>query len=107
MYKPGEYTSIGVYYKSNYSTSVFTWITSIIVAKSLIAKIEMYVYICSVFTSDQTARQYKLFNTISNSTEVYEEPVTRTEKIPHYAVTFEAGEENKIVYESLYWKTNN
>ena len=31
-----------------------------------------------------------------------EEPVPQTKKILHCAVKFEAGEENRIVYESLY-----
>ena len=34
-------------------------------------------------------------------------PVPRTKKIPHYAVEFEAGEENSIVYESLGYVTRN
>ena len=29
----------------------------------------------------------------------------RQEKIPHCAIKFEAGEENRIVNESLYWMT--
>ena len=45
--------------------------------------------------------QYKLLCTISNNIEVYEEPVPWTNKIPHCAVEFEAGEENRIVHESL------
>ena len=45
--------------------------------------------------------QYKLLCTISNNIEVYEEPEPRTNKIPHCAVKFEAGEENIIEYESL------
>ena len=44
--------------------------------------------------------QYKLLYTILNGTEVYDEPVARTKKILHCAVKFEAGEENRIVYES-------
>ena len=44
---------------------------------------------------------------ISNNIKVYEKPVPRTKKIPHYAVEFEAGEENRIVYESLGCVTTN
>ena len=40
--------------------------------------------------------------TISNNIEVYENPVARTKKILHYAAKFEAGEEKRIVHESLY-----
>ena len=52
-----------------------------------------------------TKFQHKLLYTISNNIEVYEESVPRTKKIPHCAVKFEAGEENRIVhvYRSLYW----
>ena len=32
---------------------------------------------------------------------MYDEPVPRTMTIPRYVVEFEAGEENRIVYESL------
>ena len=39
--------------------------------------------------------------TLSNNIEVYEEPVPWTKKIIHRAVKFEAGEENRIVNESL------
>ena len=39
--------------------------------------------------------QYKLLKTISNDTEVYEEPVPRTKKIPHIAIKFKADEENR------------
>ena len=46
--------------------------------------------------------QYNFLYTISNNIELYEEPVPRTKKIPHRAFTFEASEENRIVYESLY-----
>ena len=49
-----------------------------------------------------SAFQYKLLYTISNNIEVYEEPVSRTKKIPHRAVEFMAGEENRTVYDSLY-----
>ena len=45
---------------------------------------------------------YKLLHTFSNNIEVYEEPKQRTKKIPHYAVKFEAGQEKRIVYDSLY-----
>ena len=45
--------------------------------------------------------QYKLLNTILNGIEVYEEPVARTKKVPHWALNFEAGEENRILHESL------
>ena len=47
--------------------------------------------------------QYKLSYTVSNNIEVYEEPVPRAKKTPHCAANFEAGEENRIVYESLSW----
>ena len=47
--------------------------------------------------------QYKLLYTICNSIEVYEDSVLRTKKILHHAIKFMAGEENRIVYESLYW----
>ena len=47
--------------------------------------------------------QYKLSYTVSNNIVVYEEPVSRANKIPLCAVKFEAGEENRIVYESLCW----
>ena len=43
-----------------------------------------------------------LLHTISNNAEVYEEPVTRTKKPSHDVIKFEAGEENRIVYENLY-----
>ena len=46
--------------------------------------------------------QYKLLYIIWNNIEVYEEPVSRNKKILHHAVKFEAGEENRNVYESLY-----
>ena len=46
--------------------------------------------------------QYKPLHTISNNVKVYEESVPRTMKISHCAVKFEAGEENRIIYESLY-----
>ena len=49
------------------------------------------------------ANQDKLLYTFSNGIQVYEEPVPWTKKIPHRAVKFEAGEENRVVYESLYW----
>ena len=45
--------------------------------------------------------QYKLSYTILNNIKVYEEPVPRTKKIAHHAVKFEAGGENRIVYESF------
>ena len=45
--------------------------------------------------------EYKLLYIIWNNFEVYEEPVPRTKKIPHYAVEFETGEENRIEHESL------
>ena len=38
---------------------------------------------------------------MSNSIEVYEEPVQRTKKIPYCTAQFEVGEENRIVYKSL------
>ena len=41
--------------------------------------------------------QYKLFYTILNHIEVYEDPVPRTKKISHDAFKFEVGE-NRIVY---------
>ena len=41
--------------------------------------------------------QYKLFYTILNRIEVYEDPVPRTKKISHDAFKFEVGE-NRIVY---------
>ena len=46
--------------------------------------------------------QYKLSYTVSNNIVVYEEPVSRAKKMPQCAVKFEAGEENRIVYESLF-----
>ena len=57
----------------------------------------------NIATTTPTLIQYKLSCTISNNTEVYEEPVPRAKKMPHCAVNFEAGEENRIVYKSLYW----
>ena len=45
--------------------------------------------------------QYKLFCTISNNIEVYEEPVPRIKKIPHRdrdPVKFEVSEKDRIVY---------
>ena len=39
--------------------------------------------------------QYKFLGIISNNIEVYEEPVPRTKKIPHRAIKFKAGEENR------------
>ena len=47
-------------------------------------------------------RQYKLLCTILNNIEVYNEPVPRTKKPSYAAVKFEVGEEDRIVYESLY-----
>ena len=47
--------------------------------------------------------QYKFLYTISINIEVYEDLVQRIQKIPYFAFKFEAGEENRIVYESLYW----
>ena len=41
--------------------------------------------------------------TISNIIEVFKESVPWTKKILHLAVEFEAGEESRIAYESLYW----
>ena len=38
---------------------------------------------------------------ISNKIETHEEPVKWAEKIPCRTVKFEAGEENRIVYEHL------
>ena len=57
-------------------------------------------------TSEQVKSddQYKLLYAISNNIEVYEEPVERTKKIPHYAVKFETGEKKRNVHESLYWR---
>ena len=49
--------------------------------------------------------QYKSLYLNSNNIEVDEEPVSQLKKIPHCAVKYEAGEENRIVYESLYWMT--
>ena len=40
---------------------------------------------------------------ISNNIEVYKDPVPRAKKIPYGADKLEAREENRIVYESLYW----
>ena len=40
---------------------------------------------------------------ISKKFVVCEEPVPRTKEISHCAVEFETGEENRIVYERLYW----
>ena len=50
-----------------------------------------------------TLSEYKLLyiDLIWNNFEVYEKPVPRTNKIPHCAVEFETGEENRIEYESL------
>ena len=48
------------------------------------------------------ACQYKLLYAISNIIEVYEEPVPWTKKIPDHVVKFEAGEEDRIVHQSLY-----
>ena len=45
--------------------------------------------------------EYKLLYTISKNIEVYEESVPRTKKIIQRGVNFKAGEENRIVYESL------
>ena len=42
--------------------------------------------------------QYKLLFTISNNTEVHEEPLPQTQKIPHCAIIFEASEGNTIVW---------
>ena len=41
-------------------------------------------------------RQYRNLYTILNNIDVYEEQVGRTKKIPHCAVKFEAGKENRI-----------
>ena len=43
----------------------------------------------------------KLLRTILDDVEVYAKPVSRTKKVPHYAVEFMADEENITVYESL------
>ena len=43
-----------------------------------------------------------LNGSISNDIKVYKEPVTRTTKIPHCAVQFEANEKNRFIYERLY-----
>ena len=40
-------------------------------------------------------------STISNNIEVYEAPVPLTKKLSHCAVKFKAGEENRILHESL------
>ena len=40
---------------------------------------------------------------LSNNIEVYKEPVPPTKEIPHHAIKFGTGEENRIVHESLYW----
>ena len=45
--------------------------------------------------------QYKLLYTDINIRN-YDEPLPRTKKILHRAVKFEAGEENRIIFESLY-----
>ena len=42
-----------------------------------------------------------------NDIEAYEESVPWTKKIPLRAVKFEAGEENRIVYESLFCYSAN
>ena len=47
--------------------------------------------------------QYNFSNIISNNIEVYEEPGPQTKKINYREVKFEAHEENRICYESLYW----
>ena len=48
-----------------------------------------------------TLSQYKILYTISNNIEVYGESVPRTKKLPHCAVKFKVGEENRIENESL------
>ena len=40
---------------------------------------------------------------MSKNIEVYEEPVPATKKISHRTDKLKAGEENRIVFESLYW----
>ena len=52
--------------------------------------------------SDTMRNQYGFWYTILNNIEVYEEPVPWTKNAPYCAVKFEAGEKNRIVYESLY-----
>ena len=46
-------------------------------------------------------QQYKLLDITLDNIEVYQEPVARIKRIPHRAYKFEAGEENRIVNESL------
>ena len=54
------------------------------------------------FLFSQRKTQYKLLFTILNNIKAYEKPVPRTKNIPHRSVKFEAGEENRIAYESFY-----
>ena len=50
---------------------------------------------------DLDLQQYRNLYTISNNIEAYEGPVSRTKKIPHCAVKFETGKENRIDTEFL------
>ena len=50
----------------------------------------------SNFSQNFLSNQYKRLYTISNNIEVW------GASVPHRAVKFQAGEENRIVYESMY-----
>ena len=54
------------------------------------------------YTSDLYTIQTFVQTIFANNIEVYEDPVSRTKTIPHCAVKFEAGKENRILYEGLY-----
>ena len=56
----------------------------------------------SKHTRKNTNQQYKLLYITLDNIDVYEDPEPRTRKFTHCAVKFEAGEENRIVIESLY-----
>ena len=45
---------------------------------------------------------FATIQTFAYNIEIYEKPVPLTKKIPHRAVKLEVGEENRIMYESLY-----
>ena len=57
-----------------------------------------YSFICD----SKGSNQYKTLYAILNNIEVYDEPVPRSGKIPHRSAKFQASEENRIEYESLY-----
>ena len=50
-----------------------------------------------------SCEHYKKLYPISNNIEVYGDQVWRTKKIPHCAVKFEAGKENRIGTVFLFW----